>query len=647
MDGIEVHNPYRLFGIASAFNPETVEDFELTAGGFGVAYGDRLSSLLIVNNRVGTRQLKGSAAVSVTDGNVVVEGPTPGPGGGAWLLSARRTYYDLVAGRLQDQNFPSFADVQLQAGWDLGSGHRLSLLGLRSREDADLDIDGNRAGDRASLGSKARNDLVSARLDTILGARGTSRTIVSSYRNVEFFDFDGSFRADAKRSNTPNDDDAFGRANIAFERALTVRDVSLRQELNVQVGRAHLLGVGVEFHRLETGVRLSITGDRNDSAANGSRVQGGAGLPDRLDSSLSGTRGAAWIQDTYTPSPAVLVEPGLRLDWSTANGRTTLSPRVAVGAPLPWDARLRAAVGLYTQSPGYEKLVQSDYFIGLSGARERRLRHERATHVIAGVERNLSSDLMLRVEGYYKWFDDLVVGRLETEAERRQRVAQYDFPNDLQASVPIAPFITSTPTNDAAGYAYGFDTSLTHTNPSAPLTGWISYAWGRAERESYGRRYAFEYDRRHAFSAVGRYRVTRRWDLAATARVASGFPYTGVIGLRVAATEDDRGRLIPDTDPTGRLVYTVDYGDVGNLNAGRLPFYARVDLRATYQPGGRALVTLHRGAQFAGSRQPDRSGAEAESRPRRRHATADRGAVPGPAADSHVQAPDPVLSGRP
>jgi outer membrane receptor protein involved in Fe transport len=43
MDGIEVHNPYRLFGIASAFNPETVEHFQLSAGGFGAAYGDRLS----------------------------------------------------------------------------------------------------------------------------------------------------------------------------------------------------------------------------------------------------------------------------------------------------------------------------------------------------------------------------------------------------------------------------------------------------------------------------------------------------------------------------------------------------------------------------------------------------------------------------
>ena len=116
MDGIEIHNPYRLFGITSAFNPETVENFDLTAGGFGVAYGDRLSSLLIVDNRRGSRDFQGATALSITDGNVVLEGRTPIWNNGTWLFSARRTYYDLIAGRVQDQNFPSFADLQLQAG---------------------------------------------------------------------------------------------------------------------------------------------------------------------------------------------------------------------------------------------------------------------------------------------------------------------------------------------------------------------------------------------------------------------------------------------------------------------------------------------------------------------------------------------------
>ena len=586
MDGVEIHNPYRLFGIASAFNPETVENFQLTAGGFGVAYGDRLSSLLIVETRSGSRDFQGATAVSITDGNVVLEGTTPLWDNGTWLFSARRTYFDLVAGALLDQNFPSFTDLQLQTGWDFGSGHRFTVMGLRSVEDADLEFDGDRPGEHVALGSDVGNDLASARLDAVIGSRVTSTTIVSWSRNREHFDFDGTIRADARRSNARVSDVAFGLTTIAFDRTVSVRDFAVRQAFDVQLSTEHVVSAGLEIHRLQTGVGFTIAGDRNDSEANGSSIFGGAGLPDAIQSSLDGIRGGLWVQETYAPSSRVSVEPGLRVDWSTVNRRATISPRIAATYALGGGVRLRAAFGRYTQSPGYEKLSQSDYFIDLSATRELRLLHEKATHVVVGVERGLGVDLTARIEGYYKRFDDLLVGRLETEAERLVRIAQYDFPVGLRDSIPTAPLITSTPTNDAGGDAIGFDVFLTHTNPAAPLTGWLSYAWGRANRESYGRRYAFEYDRRHAFNAVGRYRLTSRWDLAATVRLATGFSHTPPVGLRVWGETDDRNRLVPGTDSDGNLIYTVDYGGVENLNSGRLPYYARVDLRATYRRGG-------------------------------------------------------------
>ena len=586
MDGVEIHDPYRLLGLTSAFNPETVENFQLTAGGFGVAYGDRLSSLLIVENRPGRPGFEGTTAVSITDGNVVLEGTTPIWDNGTWLLSARRTYYDLLLSARPDQNFPSFTDLQLQTGWEFGAGHRLTLTGLRSVEDADIDIDVGRPDETIALGSDVNARLASARVDAVLGARGTSTTVVSWSRNRESLAFAGAIRTDARRSNSPSDDVAFGLTTFAFDRVLSVRDLAVRQELNLQTSPAHRLQAGLELHRLHTGVAFTIVGDRNDQEANGSSVFGGAGLPDALQSRLMGTRGGFWVQETYTPSARVSVEPGLRVDWSTINHGVTVSPRVAASYVLGGGARLRTAGGLYTQSPGYEKLIQSDTFLDLSAARELELRHETAIHVVVGVEQALGADVVARVEGYYKRFNDLLIGRLETEAERTGRLSQYDFPEDLQGSVPTAPLMTSHPTNDGRGDAHGLEAYLNHTNPAAPLTGWLSYAWGRATRESYGQRYPFEYDRRHAFNAVGRYRLTSRWDVAATARLASGFPYTAPVGLRVSGVEEEGDTLVPGMDSDGNLIYAVDYGGVANLNSGRLPSYARVDLRATYRRGG-------------------------------------------------------------
>ena len=93
MDGVEVHDPFRLFGLTSAFNPEIIQGFELATGGFSVKYGDRLSSLLSVENRDGTRErpFAGSGSLSITDGNIVLEGKLPGSVPGSWLVTGRRT----------------------------------------------------------------------------------------------------------------------------------------------------------------------------------------------------------------------------------------------------------------------------------------------------------------------------------------------------------------------------------------------------------------------------------------------------------------------------------------------------------------------------------------------------------------------------
>lgn len=204
--------------------------------------------------------------------------------------------------------------------------------------------------------------------------------------------------------------------------------------------------------------------------------------------------------------------------------------------------------------------------------------------------------MVVRLEGYRKRFSDLLLGRLEPEAERLARVARYDFPVALASSVPIDPIITTIPGNDGRGRAHGFDlfVSRTTARADARVNGWASYTWGKAERDGYGRRFPFEYDRRHAFATVASYRLTSRWELASTIRIASGLPRTAPVGLRVAAVEDAGDtdgdgildELVPDRDDAGRLVYAVDFGSVANLNQARLPPFARVDMRATWRPGG-------------------------------------------------------------
>jgi len=586
MDGVEIHNPYRLFGLVGAFNPETVDRFELTAGGFGAAYGDRLSSLLLVDNRIGHRDFRGSSSVSITDTNVVAEGGAFGSG--SWIISGRRTYYDIIAGFFTEQNLPSFNDLQLHGNWDIGTGKQLSIFGLSSRENTNFVLDSADSDSRntGNFSALAGNNLVSVQLEAALGSSAMSRTITSWYRNTDQIAVNATLGSSSRRSNFPVDEIAEGVRNIIFDRKLLVRDFSVRQEFTLQPSVQHTIETGVEIHNLGSGVSLSISGDRNETVANPSSIRGGSGLPNQLDSSLVGTRGGAWVQDRYEPTSTISVEPGLRIDWSTVNGDVTVSPRFAATINLNEISRLRLAAGLYTQSPGYEKLIQSDYFFDLSKEYIVNLRHERSTHLVGGFEQDLGENQLLRVEGYYKTFNDLIVGKLESNAARSERVARYDFPKELQRSVPNDAQITSMPTNGGHGRAYGIDAYLVRNKTDARLKGWLSYAWGRADRETYNFRYPFEYDRRHAFNAVGQYRLGEQWSIATTAQLATGFPYTAAIGLKVAADEQIDGRLKPARDASGALVYAIDFGTLNNLQNGRLPYYARVDLRITHRPGG-------------------------------------------------------------
>ncbi len=594
MDGVEMHDPYRLFGLTSAFNPETIERFELATGGFSARYGDRLSSLLVVENRDGTRAeaLAGSASLSITDANLVLEGRLPGQATGSWLVTGRRTYYDLAASPLTGQEFPAFADLQAKGVWEAAPGRTLTVFGLRSRQDAAIEIDEDDA--QGEFQDDTENDLAWVRFDASIGPRGQSHTVAGYSDTRSTFGVDASFENTSRRSNAPRED-SFDTANVAFNRTLTVTDVSLRQEFTVALG-GHVLETGFEAHRLSTALRFEIDGDRNPSAANGSSVQGGAGLPDLLDSSQRSTRAGAWIQDTFPVGTRGSLQAGLRWDRPGATGETLFSPRLSGLLGVGEATRLRAAAGLYTQSPGYEKLAQSDYVLDFSAGAQ--LRSERSAQVSAGVERDLPGRVTLKAEAYYKHFTDLLIGRLETDEARLARLARYDFPLHLQSNIPVDPLITTLPSNDGRGRSYGFDGFVSRTSPpaGAKVSGWASYTWGRTTRDAYGRRYDFEYDRRHAFTVVGAYRFTPRWELATTIRIASGFPRTAPLGVRVAAAEDAADRdgdgvtdeLLPGRDAIGRLIYEVDFGHTANINEARLPVFARVDLRATWRPRGAA-----------------------------------------------------------
>lgn len=592
MDGVEIHNPYRLFGLTSAFNPETVESFDLSAGAFSARYGDRLSSILTIENREGAKEpgINGSSTLSITDGNVLFEGPWSNPDKGSWIVSARRTYYDLIAERIVDQDLPGFNDIQFRSTYGVSESSRVTLFGIRSREGGDARFEGDDT-DYGAFVTSANNDLLGLRARRFFGSRVSSTLTAAYYNFAQTLAVDALFEDGSRRSNS-TDGGTNPQINVNFDQTTTTRDFSLRNDWSVTLSPGNLLEAGFETHRLRTSAGYNISGDRNLSEANASSVRGGASLPDFYDQRIPSTRWGAYVQDRMTMGKRVSGETGLRFSRSSLTGNVEVEPRLSLLVRGGDSSRWRAAFGSHSQSPGIEKLIQSDYFLDFS---ELGLRNERSKHVTLGFEKDLAG-WSLKAEAYYKNFRSLIGGALETAAEREVRLARYDFPANLRDGIPQGALITTRPLNEGSGEAYGIE--LVATRPlrreGQRLAGWVSYSFGKATKEAYGLTLPFEYDRRHAFSAVGQIKASEKFDISFTLRAASGFPRTKPVGVRVAPVQDSLDQdgdgntteWIPQRDDAGFLVYTADYGSITNLLRDRYPLFARLDLRVNWRPRG-------------------------------------------------------------
>lgn len=597
VDGALVLSPYHVFGMSSVFLPASVESLEFSAGGFDVRHGDRLSSLLSVTTHTGAGvdRPTGHVGVDLFDADLALEGKLPGVDRGSWLVAGRYSLVDLLATSVLDAAVPHFADLWAKLSWERRPGQRVSWLSTFGWEELDYRERDDDLEDW-TLRTRIPAGLTAVSFESALGARAVWRA-VASYGGVhDDFDMRGDVVSDSRGTaeDSPPED---GRvARVALARETGISDVGLRGDLTLRPSARHAWDVGLEAHWLRTRWCWDVTGDRSYGLANRSLPLPygvpGAALPSALDSALSYSRLGAWIQDRVTLRPSLAVLGGLRLDRSGLTGDLDVSPRFSAVLGLGASTRLRASVGAYSQSPGYEKVLQSDYFVDLGAAPD--LRNEKARHAAISLERDLGRGFTTRLEVYRKSYADLVVGRLETEEERRARVARHDF-GPLSPFVPTEPQITATPVNGASGLVHGVDVQVARNEGGdARVTGWVSYSYGVARENAYGHTFPFDYDRRHALSAVARWQARPTLAVSGTLRIASGSPWTEPAGLTVAGREDtldvdadgDVDEILPARDSQGRLVFTHDMGGVSRINADRLPVYARLDARVTYAPRG-------------------------------------------------------------
>ena len=603
MDEVEIFNPYRLYGLVSMFNPETLSDINLITGGFPAKYGDRLSAVLDVTNKEGIVDKPFSllANVNIANANVVMQGKNPLKIPGSWIVSARRTYYDLIlgpfarnAGLITDNSsFPAFQDVQFKFAFGPFEKHRFLVNGIFSRDGVDIVPGTERSNpDSVAVNDVTTNNVLSIGWHYNPNPRFISKTTLSWYRNSGDNQFEGDILDPLidREGLSPGQRDSLkaigALLGFGFSSQYAFRKISLGNRSVLVSGRIkYEFGGGVDVIRNDLIYTLNL--DDAFRNFNNSFTIARSLLEDFTIEGKDNYRGSAYGQARFEIGKQYFVQPSLRADYYSLLSKIYLSPRINLGFAFDPLTTLRTSVGLYFQSPGYEKLVDGQNFYDLENPQVTDLKAERAIHFVLGIDRWIDNSWLLKLEGYYKKFDDLITS---------QRLTTYKYkftpldpanndPNYLKnplnwvrsAERYAVDSVTSIPVNASSGDAYGFEISLErkYTGPKTKLFGWINYSYSKATRERYGSEAPFRFDQTHNINIVLNYRVNSWFEIGARWNYASNFPFTEPVGISPRILNDS----LVVNPLTNQVLFNLDYGTDENRLSSRKPAYHRLDLR--------------------------------------------------------------------
>ncbi len=551
LDGAPLYNVSHVFGFVSIFNPDIVQNAQLTKGGFPARYGGHLSSVVEVSVEDGNRkEFDVEGSLGVVASRLTVQGPIV-EDKTSFLLSGRRTYLDWLMRGLSKEDLDGgyyFYDVNAKLNHRFSSSDRL-FFNLYTGDDRYY----NREDDGSSSSSYGWGNLTSTlRWNHVFGSRlfGSATVRYSQYQ----------FTVKA------NDD--MERGTYVLDYRSGIRDLGLKVNFDYDPNPQHAVrtGVDVTHHRFQPGA----TQYRNNSAS-------GAQLDTTIAPSdpVRALDASAYVEDNVEWTKHFRTNIGLRASGFFVQGASYLSlqPRLSARYLLPRNWALKGAYAWMRQP--IHLLTNSS--VGLptdlwvSSTDE--VPPERSHQVTLGLSRSFQDvGVDVSLEGYGKLMHGLIeyeqgaAFRLSTDAEWKDQI------------------------ETGRGWSYGAELLVRRTH--GRTTGWLGYtlSWTRRQFDALndGAPFPFRYDRRHKLTLTARHQLTDVTSLTATWSYRSGIavtlpqaryrsPLINGFGTRTAL-EGAEDHPISDAFFTIARSY-------GERNGHRMRPYHRLDLGANFKWG--------------------------------------------------------------
>ena len=573
LDGVPVYNVNHLFGFFSVFNSDAIQNVSLIKGGFPARYGGRLSSVLDIRMKEGNmNKFHGEGSVGIISSKLTLEGPIK-KGKTSFLISARRTYADLLSLPFQHYNNRKNSRDDYKnsalAGYyfyDLNAkiNHRFSdrsrvYFSIYSgkdkfyiKESSEGYVDYNRTN---YVDDDFKNGINWGNLTSVIRWNYLPGKDIFSNIAVTVSDYQFQVLSEEKSYSNYGGDEYFNETSITYNSG--IRDYGVKWDLDINRIKGHYIkaGAGNTYHIYKPGITVALSNEQNISALDTTFG----------NNNLYSNETYIYAEDDFSVGSLVKINSGIHFSNFNTAGKnyTSFEPRLSGRLKLSGRSSFKAS---YARTTQYIHLLTNNT-IGLPTdlwvPATDEVEPQRAWQVAAGFSTLLSDKFELSVEAYYKEMTGLI--------EYKEGASFFNVMTDWFDKI-----------ESGKGKSSGIEVFLQKT--SGKTTGWIGYTLSKSTRQfehiSQGQEYPYKYDQRHDISIVINHRFNERVDIGATWVFGSGTALSMAGNKYLPLSEIER-MLFPDAYYYyNEYSYYVENHEI--RNSSRMPAYHRLDLGVNF-----------------------------------------------------------------
>ena len=513
LDGVPVYNASHLFGFFSVFNADAIKDVSLTKGGFPARYGGRLSSVIEINMKEGNEnEFHGEGSIGIVASKLTLEGPIQ-KGRSSFLVSARRTYIDVIARPIIKNSFATdggegvsgyyFYDINAKVNHRFSDKDRLYLSFYTGKDKFYLNF---------SESDETPSEKYTFNFDTGLGWGNLTGAVRWNHILTPKLFANTTFTYSRYNFNTRNGlgetselpGEVPQRSSYLLEYFSGIDDIGLKLDFDYMPNPAHLIKFGAntiqhQFHPGKFYTRVVETESKIDVSTTLQQPDVGA------------FEFATYVEDDWKVTSRLRLNYGLHFSGFVPEGKSYFSLQPRANARYLFNKGW-ALKGAFSTMRQYIHLLTNET-IGLPTdlwlPTTSTVKPQDSWQAALGVAKTFAKNYEFSVEAYYKEMDNVIAFK--------EGASVFQFDNWQNRVV------------QGEGTAYGFEFFI--QKKKGRFSGWVGYtlswAWREFEELNFGNKYPYKYDRRHDFEIVGTYdiiperiRVSATW-VYATGNVAT------------------------------------------------------------------------------------------------------------------------------